>query len=128
MKCSVIPILAAVFFTVPAMAQPTAPKIIKGYKCMMLNITELQSMDPNFHVFVRSAPSASAPVAGWATSVVIVPNDVVSQNGFVPMLRANGQKAWISETDIKPYRPVAAPNAHCVPQILPNGRVGIGPG
>ena len=73
---------------------------------MMLNITEQQSMDPRFHILVRSAPSQSAAVAGWATSVVIVSNDATSRNGFVPMLRGNGEKAWISQNDIKPYRPV----------------------
>ena len=127
MKCAAL-ILSGAVLASPAFAQTRAPKIIAGYQCMMLNITEQQSMDPNFHIVLRSAPSPAAPTAGWATSVVIVPEHMVSKNGFVPMLRGNGQTAWITERDIKPYRPASNPNARCVPEVLPNGRVGIGPG
>lgn len=103
-------------------------KPIAGYRCMMLNITEQQSMDPNFRVTIRSAPSPSAPSAGWAAAVVIVRDPAVPQNGFLQMLKPNGQTAWIPADMVKVYRPAADPNARCVPEVLPNGRIGTGPG
>jgi hypothetical protein len=95
---------------------------------MMLNITEQQSMDPSFRVSVKSAPSSSSPDAGWAAAVVIVRDPAVPQNGFVQMLKPNGQTAWIPANLVKTYRPVADPNARCTPEVLPNGMIGTGPG
>ena len=44
----------------PALAA-TTPRSLPGYKCMMLDLTEQQSMDPSVHIQVRSGPSDSAP-------------------------------------------------------------------
>ncbi len=120
-------VLTAIAVGMSAQAQ-TSTKRIPGYRCMMLDITEQQSMDPTFHVTLRAAPSPSSPEAGWAGSVVIVKEPVQSQNGFLQMLKPNGQTAWILANEVKAYHPVAAPNAKCVPEVLPNGRVGTGPG
>jgi hypothetical protein len=105
-----------------------AVRRISGYQCMMLNITEQQSMDPAFHVVFRSAPSQSAREAGWAGSVVIVRSPLQQNNGFFQVLKPNGQSAWIAANMVKPYHPAAQPNGTCVPQVLPNGRIGTGPG
>ena len=110
-------------------ADAQAPvKGIPGYECMMLNITEQQSMDPAFKMVIRSAPSPSAPEAGWAAAIVIVREPAVPRNGFLQMLKPNGETAWISADMVKPYRPVADPTAKCRPEVLPNGRIGTGPG
>jgi hypothetical protein len=37
---------------------------LSGYECRMLNITEQQSMDPTFHVVVRSGPCENAGGSG----------------------------------------------------------------
>ena len=105
-----------------------AGKRIPGYKCMMLNITEQQSMDPGFRVEIKSAPSPTSPGAGWAGGVVIVHDPAVPQNGFLEVLKPNGQAAWIPASMVKAYRPLADPTAKCVPEVLPNGRIGFGPG
>jgi hypothetical protein len=123
MRYVAITTLAATLVSGPLHAQ-TAVRHIEGYRCMMLNITERESMDPNFRVVVRSAPSPGAPEAGWSAAIVIVKEPVVPRNGFLEMLRADGRTAWISATVVKPYRPVADPNARCFPAILSNGRVG----
>lgn len=120
-------ILSLVAVGVPAFAQAPV-KRIPGYECMMLNITEQQSMDPAFHVTLRSSPSSSAPEAGWAGSIVIVREPPVSQNGFLSVLKPNGQRAWILADMVKAYHPVADPTAKCMPEVLPNGRIGTGPG
>jgi hypothetical protein len=103
----------------------TTPRQIPGYACMMLNLTEQQSMDPSVHIPVRSAPSESAPPIGWAGAVVAVREPVAAVNGFVAMLFPTGQQVWISKNDLRPYHSLGDPGARCVPVMLPNGRVGF---
>ena len=69
----------------PALAA-VSPRPIPGYKCMMLDLTEQQSMDPSVHIQVRSGPSASAPVIGWASSVVVVKQPATPVGGYLAML------------------------------------------
>lgn len=128
MKRIIVAFAATFAALAPAQAPTAGTRIITGYRCMMLNITEQQGMDPHFHVPVRTAPSSTAPEAGWATAIVIVREPVVPQNGFLEMLRGNGQTAWIPANEVKAYRPLADPTAKCVPEVLPNGRIGTGPG
>jgi hypothetical protein len=103
-------------------------KRLPGYECMMLNITEQQAMDPNFHVGVKVQPSASSQTIGWQPGIVIVKEPAVPKNGYLQIVRANGQKAWIKASIVKPYRAEADPTAKCAPEILPNGLIGSGPG
>lgn len=116
-------LLLAVLGATAAHAQ-TPVRHVPGYRCMMLNITEQQSMAPNFRVTLRSAPSPTAAEAGWAPAVVIVREPLTPQNGFLQVLRPDGTAAWIPSNMVKPYRPAAAPEAKCFPTILSNGRVG----
>jgi hypothetical protein len=95
---------------------------------MMLNITEQQAMDPNFHVEVKAQPLAASSTIGWQPGVVIVKEPAVPNRGYLQVLRANGQKGWIKASLVKPYRAEADPTARCAPEILPNGLIGSGPG
>ena len=104
----------------------TEAKPLPGYQCMMLNITEQQSMDPTFHVPVRAQPSASAQVVGTAGSVVIVRAPAKPVNGFLEMLFPDGRPVWIASDAVRPYHSLGDPNAKCVPEILSNGRIGFG--
>ena len=106
----------------------TQPHKIAGYECMMLNITEKQAMDPNFHVVVKAAPAASSKTIGWQPDIVIVKEPGTTTNGYLPVLRANGQPGWIAASIVKPYHAEADPTAKCAPWVLPNGRIGSGPG
>ena len=120
-------LIGVVCLTSPVLAQ-TPVKRISGYRCMMLNISESQAMDPHFHVSLRSQPSSNAAENGWAGSIVIVREPLVPDSGFLQVLKPNGERAWISAAMVKPYRPVADPSAKCIPEVLPNGRIGTGPG
>jgi hypothetical protein len=93
---------------------------------MMLNLSEQQSMDPSMRVLVRAAPSMSAPAVGWAGAVVVVREPVTPVNGFVQMLFPDGRQVWIASDVLRPYHSLGDPNAKCVPEILPNGRIGFG--
>ena len=114
-------ILAAGLGSTTAEANP-----LPGYQCMMLNITEQQSMDPTFHIAVRAQPSASAQVVGTAGSVVIVRVPAKPVNGFLEMLFPDGRRVWIAANAVRPYHSLGDPNAKCVPEILSNGRIGFG--
>lgn len=112
----------------PAALAQTTSTPLNGYECKMLNITEQQSMDPTFHVVVRSGPSEASPVAGWASAVIIVKTPAIPESGFLQMLLPNNRTVWISANDTKPYQSRSNPDAKCQPEILPSGRVGFGPG
>ena len=103
----------------------TTPRPIPGYKCMMLDLTEQQSMDPSVHIQVRSGPSNSAPAIGWASSVVVVKQPATPVGGYLEMLFSNGREAWIAAKQVRPFKSVSAPSAQCFPVILSNGLVGI---
>jgi len=101
---------------------------LPGYECMMLNITGPQSMDPNFHVYLKASPSPASATVGWTPAVVIVKEPAVPVNGFLKIIRPNGKKAWIEARMVKPYHAEADPSAKCAPVVLPNGLIGTGPG
>ncbi|MDE1905509.1 MAG: hypothetical protein KGH75_03550 [Rhodospirillales bacterium] len=119
--------VCAVALSTQAHAQTQRHKLA-GYECMMLNITEQQSMDPHFHVNLKAQPSASSATVGWQPAIVIVKEPAVPENGFLQVIRANGQKAWIEESIVKPYRAAADPTAKCAPEVMPSGMIGPGPG
>jgi hypothetical protein len=114
-------IIGGVVGTTGVQAKPLA-----GYRCMMLNLSEQQSMDPSLRVPVQAAPSTSAPTVGWAGAVVVVREPVTPVNGFVQMLYPDGRQVWIASNALRPYHSLGDPNAKCVPEILPNGRIGFG--
>jgi hypothetical protein len=126
-KCLAILGLSALALSPHAHAQ-TQTRKIAGYECMMLNVTEQQSMDPKFHIWVKAKPSASSQTLGWQPAIAIVKEPAVPVNGYLEILRANGQHAWIEAGILKPYHAEADPTATCAPWILPNGRIGSGPG
>jgi hypothetical protein len=119
-------IAAAIGTTQGAIAQ-TSPRVIQGYHCMMLNLSEQQTMDPNTRVPVLTQPADNAPHLGTAGSVVVI-KDGPPSNGFYPMLMPNGKQGWIAASTVATYHAKADPSARCIPEVLSNGRVGFGPG
>jgi len=68
----------------PAIAE--SPRIVgplPGYRCMMLNLSAEQSMDPDVHVPFFTAPMDSSPVAGYASLEVAVRDPIKQVSGFV---------------------------------------------
>ena len=95
---------------------------IDGYACKKLNVTEREAMSPNGGgVNLRGAPDAAAPAVAIAPAVLFVKN-AAPVNGFVEVMRLNGQSAWIEQARVKPFDP----NARCVPSIMSDGRPGMG--
>jgi len=97
---------------------------LPGYQCMMLNITEQQSMDTSFHVWAQAAPSAKAPRVGWVGAVVPVRSPEHTVNGFAEGLFPTGRTVWISANMLRPYKNASDPNARCAIERRPDGRIG----
>jgi hypothetical protein len=106
-------------------AGPTIVGPLPGYKCMALNLTAEQSMDPSTHVVFRSAPSDSAPVAGYAMMQVAVRDPARLVNGYLEARFPSGGEVWIKANQVVPYHSLGDPTARCVPVMLSNGRSGF---
>jgi hypothetical protein len=123
--CSVAA-LGISFWSAQAIAErPHVVRVLSGYTCKVLNITEAQSMDPTFHTPFYSQPSASAPVAGYASLEVAVKTPVHDVNGFEQAMFPNGGTVWIQANLLKDYHSLGDPTARCVPVLMSNGRQGF---
>jgi len=101
---------------------------LPGYVCMQLALTPVQILDPKVGVPVREAPSRSATIAGYAATTVIVQDPPRSKEGFLQVLRPNGEPGWIEAGYLRPWANPYAPDARCVPSVMSNGKPGFGSG
>ena len=111
-----------------ASAQSGPKQVLVGYKCMMLAKQYIGDgpIPPPVPVFDGS--SAAARKIGVAGGTVIVPVLAEPVDGRVPMVRINGEKAWIDASQLVSWHAKADPSAACRPVILPNGRYGTDSG
>ena len=105
--------------------RPHPVRPLPGYKCMMLNLTEQQFLNPSVHVPVRSEPAASAPEVGWAATNVAVRDPPHIVNGFAEALVPNGATVWIESRMLRPYHSLGDPTAKCVPSVMSDGTPGF---
>jgi hypothetical protein len=105
--------------------RPHVVRDLPGYTCKMLNITVAQAMDPTFHLPYYSQPSATSPVAGYASAQVAVKTPIHNVNGFDEAMFPNGGTVWIQASLLKDYHSLADPTARCVPVLMSNGRQGF---
>jgi hypothetical protein len=108
-----------------AFAEVTVSKVIPGYRCMSLNLTDAQMADPSVVVEIKSAPNASAPNIGTASAIVVTSSPLKVENGFARVLHLNGKTGWIPVDDLRPWRAADGGKATCVPAIMSNGRIGF---
>lgn len=121
--------LLAIF--VPSLVQAEglhAVHPLPGYACMQLALTPAQIVDPKVGVPVREAPSRSAAIAGYAATTVIVQSPPQARNGFLQVLRPDGDLGWVEAGYLRPWANPYAPSARCVPSMMSNGKPGFGPG
>lgn len=102
-----------------------AVRPIPGYVCMSLTLTEEQLQKQSALPPIFAAPSATADVVASAVGTVFAKSPLHEENGFVEILRLNGQIGWIAAQYIGPWRPLNNPNAKCIPSIMSNGRPGF---
>lgn len=102
-----------------------AVRPLPGYMCMMLSTPPAPTIEAIRQVPVRSGPSASAPPAGWAPSVVLVPSPLEATNGYLQATFADGHKGWIAAYDLKPWSSPYNPNRHCIPSVMSDNGFGF---
>lgn len=73
---------------------------------------------------VYAGPNGGIPI-GVAAGIVAIPQPFEAINGRVPVLRPDGQTAWIDRNLLVPYRSLTNPHATCRPVRLANGRYGF---
>jgi hypothetical protein len=97
-------------------------KPIDGFQCMSLTLSpEQQFNGPMPSVF--AAPTEESKKLGTTGGIVYVAWPLNNVNGFVEMMRYNGEKAWISAKVLKPYEyPVGLPGS-CILSQRPNGTI-----
>lgn len=108
-----------------ASAAVTVVRHLPGYKCMSLNLSPHQMMDPSVLVSVYSRPSTKSTKLGTAGATVAAVDPIVPRNGFVEVLFPSGKLGWIQSTMLKPWRPAIGTNGKCLPAQLSNGRLGF---
>lgn len=104
----------------------TAVRPLPGYICMQLAISPEQLADPKVGVPILDAPSRSAAIVNYASSVVIVRDPPQASGGFLRVLRLTGQEGWIEARYLRPWANPYVPTARCVPSMMSNGRPGFG--
>lgn len=125
MKALVVSLLGVVLVS-SAEAQPASVVgPLPGYGCMVLNLSQQQSMNPSVHVLLRTAPSNNAPVAGYASGIMIVPMPRRSVGAFTEVLFPTGKAVWIESQMLQPFHSVGDPAAKCRAVRLSDGRVGF---
>jgi hypothetical protein len=104
---------------------PTVLQVIPGTKCMTLNLTPEQMIDPKIVVIVREAPDANAPEVGTASATVVVRDPIVARNGHVETLFPNGRTGWIEARLVRPWRPGPGSRPTCTPALMSTGAIGF---
>jgi hypothetical protein len=98
---------------------------LRGYSCMSLNLTEEQYQQASAKPPIRQQPSASAVQVGTASALVIVSDQIRTQNGYVAVMTLNGHPGWLEANKIRPYHNVTNPNTRCVVSMMSNGQPGF---
>jgi hypothetical protein len=116
-------ILAAIAF--PALAQSPRHAVgpLPGYACMSLRNSD-RGLALNQLPKIYSAPSPSASQVAIATAIVIAKSPLHQENGFIEVMRLNGQPGWIGADAVMPFRSVSDPHARCVPVRMSDGSIG----
>ncbi|MEN3177331.1 hypothetical protein ABDK75_15240 [Gluconobacter sp. OJA] len=123
-KFLLLAVLAA-SYSFSASASPIKPvSPLAGYKCLTLNATDAQMMDPNFSIPFRESPSDQAAVVAPATTLVPVNTAVQPVNGYYQTVNLARKTMWISAKWLQPYANVH-PGRTCTPYVMTNGSVGF---
>jgi len=83
-------------------------KVLEGYNCMSvnykaLNVTEEEAYNGTGLQPVFVSPTEGSKKLGTTGGMVYVDWPLNKVNGFVRMLRPNGEHAWIHEIALKPF-------------------------
>ncbi len=101
---------------------------IDGYNCMSINYKALNVTDEE--VFkgtglqpVFAGPTETSRKLGTTGNIVYVDWPLNKANGFVRILRPNGEHAWIAEIALKPFQNADASSITCTLYQKANGPI-----
>jgi hypothetical protein len=118
-------VVAALLGCTQANAQNvTVVRHLSGYVCMSLDPASEAATNQSQLPPVLAEPSKTAARIGYPTGVVLVKAPIREVNGFVEMIRMNGQTGWISTQHVQPWHSASGGPAKCRPAVLSNGRIG----
>jgi hypothetical protein len=100
-------------------------RLLAGYECKMLKLTEDQSLSQSTRIPVRIEPSPDAQIVGIASGQMAVRQDAEPTNGFLEAINLSGRKVWVAADALTDYHSRSDPNATCKPAIMSNGRIGF---
>ena len=101
-----------------------AVRPVPGLVCMSLDNASLEATRQEQLPPVLSSPDPTAQTIGYPTSIVFVRWPEIEKNGYVQIVRLNGQEGWISASHLQPWHPKNGGNATCTPSLMSNGRLG----
>ena len=101
-------VLLGSLLTSPAIAKSVSVvQHISGYRCMSLNLTQTQMMDPNVVVPVLAQPATTAARVGVAAATIAVRDPPHEIHGFLEVLFPTGQTGWVEARLLRPWRGTA---------------------
>jgi hypothetical protein len=74
-----------------------------GFRCMSLTLTTEEGWKPSSLPPVFAAPTEGSKQLGTGAGIIYVAWPLNKVNGFVDILRPNGERGWISEKMLKPF-------------------------
>jgi hypothetical protein len=103
-------------------------KVIDGYNCMLvdykaLNVTDEEAFNGTGLQPVYAGPTEESKKLGTTGSMVYVEWPLNKVNGFVRMLRPDGEHAWIHEIALKPFGKADASSVSCTLSQNAKGRI-----
>lgn len=99
---------------------------IPGYRCMSLDLSDQELIDPHVVVPIKAEPSSDAPTSSTAASIVFVASPSDQTNDYFRVLQFNGKTGWIKADIVKPWSsPDGDTKATCTPSMMSDGRPGF---
>ena len=102
----------------------TAVRPVPGLKCMSLDAASRAATRQADLPPVLASPDPGASRIGYPTSIVFVKTPVHNKNGFVEIVRLNGESGWIAADHLETWHPLNGGSATCTPSVMSNGRLG----
>jgi hypothetical protein len=101
---------------------------LAGFQCYKidekgLHITPKDDFEGRGFPRVFAAPTSSSKQIGATSEIVYVAWPLVKQNGFLQILRLNGQLGWVAETTLIPMHKADGTIGGCTLSRQPNGLI-----
>jgi hypothetical protein len=95
-----------------------------GLECMLLDDQDLAATQQSQLPPIRSAPSTSSTVIGYPSEIVFVRVPLQEQDGFVAVVKLNGEPGWIEADKLQPWHAMNGRPGRCIPSLMSNGFLG----